>query len=127
MFQRMEISENIYEGLVKTSYQKKTTILYSNCTGVIGKLRGGSALTNNSSKMSVQIVMHKQMCVDCPEEILYLTCIIHCNDSHSSYKFKVLNDFVTRCDARCLLERVKTNPLSIKLLLKKLIIWWSTQ
>ena len=42
MFECMEISEYIYEGVVKPSY-KKPTREYDNCAGISRKIRGESA------------------------------------------------------------------------------------
>ena len=50
MFERMEIIETIYEGVVETS-NKKTTIAYANHAGHISQKRGEAASSKNYSEM----------------------------------------------------------------------------
>ena len=51
MFERMDISESIYEGVVKTSY-KKSTRADSTCNGLGSKKRVEDASSHNYSVMS---------------------------------------------------------------------------
>ena len=50
MFERMEITETIYEGVVETS-NKKTTIAYANHDGHVSQKRGEAESSKNYSVM----------------------------------------------------------------------------
>ena len=82
MVEYMDISETIYEGVVETSYQNKTTITYSNCAGFNRKIRVGSAPSKRYSKMYGRSVKGKKRYVDHPRDRSKLTCIIHVNGGH---------------------------------------------
>ena len=50
MFERTEIAESIYKGVVEPSYLK-TTREYANCAGTISKMRGEAASSNTYSEI----------------------------------------------------------------------------
>ena len=51
MFERIEIAESIYEGVVEPSYEK-TTRTYANRVGHSSRMRGESASSNTYSEIS---------------------------------------------------------------------------
>ena len=88
MFERMEIYESIYKGVVEPSY-KKTTSAYSNCTGHGRLKRGEDALSNTYSDISESTGKRRKIYVDHPRNRSKLTCLIH-GHRHSSDESKFL-------------------------------------
>ena len=64
MFDPMEITESIYEGLVEP-YYKKTTWVDSNCAGHIRNKRGGSALYKTRPVTGESTGKRRKKYVDC--------------------------------------------------------------
>ena len=58
MFERMEIIETIYEGVVETS-NKKNTIAYANQSGHVSQKIEEAASSKNYSEMGKHAVNHK--------------------------------------------------------------------
>ena len=58
MFERMEITETIYEGAVENS-NKKTTIAYANHDGHVSQKIGEAASSKNYSEMGKHADKHK--------------------------------------------------------------------
>ena len=65
----MEISKSIYEGVVESSYQKKTTWADATCFGISSKIRWGAEPSRSYSKISGCTGNQKQRCVDHPRKI----------------------------------------------------------
>ena len=83
MFERMQISENIYEAVLEPSY-KNSTRAGAKCTGRGRQIRGGDTLSKMYSKMGNLTGMRKQKYVDHPRDQSKLTYLIH-SLVHSSY------------------------------------------
>ena len=93
MFERMEIAEYIYEGVVEPSY-KKHTREDDNCADHSRKMRGESASSTTNYKMSESSGNRIKRYVDHPKDISKLSCLIHV-PRHSSDECNILGDFVS--------------------------------
>ena len=90
MFERMEISEYIYEGVVESSY-KKPTREYAKRSGHIRNKRGESASYNTNPTTSESTGKCRKQYIYCSASESK-SCLIHV-PGHSSDKYKVLGDF----------------------------------
>ena len=63
MFERMEIAESIYEGVLEISY-KQSTGTYANRFANTRKQIGEAALSNTYSKMSESTIKYRKLYVD---------------------------------------------------------------
>ena len=63
MFERMEIAESIYEGVLEISY-KQSTRTYANRFANTRKQIGEAALSNTYSKMSESTIKYRKLYVD---------------------------------------------------------------
>ena len=79
MFERTEIAESIYKGVVEPSYTK-TTREYANCAGNISKMRGESASSHTHSDMSESSRKRRKRYVEHPKDTSKHTCFIHVPD-----------------------------------------------
>ena len=93
MFERMETSESIYEGLVEPS-NKKPTREYANRAGNSRQNRGEASSSWTSPEKVESAGKHRKSYVDRPTGKLK-TCLIH-GPGHSSEECKVLGDFGTK-------------------------------
>ena len=96
MFERMEIQESIYEGIMEPSH-KKPTRADANCAGLSRKMIGESALSNIYPETSESPGKHRKWYVYNPKYILKLSCLIH-GSRYSSYEYKFFKDFGTKYD-----------------------------
>ena len=93
MFERMEIAESIYEGLVEPSY-KKITQADTNHACHIRNKRGESASSWTRPDKGESTGKRRKRHVDIPTG-KSKTCLIH-GPGHSSEECKVLGDFGTK-------------------------------
>ena len=93
MFERMEIAESIYEGVVTTS-NKKTNREEANHTGISRNKRGEVALSNNHPAKDESTRKRSKRYVDCPKSARKHS-MIH-GLGHYSDEFKVLGKFGTK-------------------------------
>ena len=91
MFELMEISESIYEGVVENSC-KKPTREDANCAGIIRKMIVEATLSNTYSGVSRFSGKRIKIYVDHTKDRSKITCLIHV-PVHLSCGFKVLGDF----------------------------------
>ena len=82
MFQRVEIAESIYEGVVENSY-KKHTRSDSNCAGSSSRMRIEAASSTTYSEMTESSGKRRKRYVYHPKDRSKLTCLIH-SPGHSS-------------------------------------------
>ena len=82
MFERTEIAESSYEGVVEPFY-KEPNRSDSNRDGLSSKMRGESAPSTTYPKMSKSSDKHIKRYVDHPLDVSKHTCIIH-GTGHSS-------------------------------------------
>ena len=93
MFERMGISEGIYEGVVTPSYKKMTWAEAKN-TGIISNKRGASAFSNNQTAKYGSSGKYCKLYVDCSKSTSK-TCMIP--GAVNSYdECKVLRKFGTK-------------------------------
>ena len=76
MFDRIEIAENIYEGVVEPSY-KKPNRGESTHDGHSRKIRVISSPSKSNPDIGGRTGNHKKSYVDCTRSGLQLTCLIH--------------------------------------------------
>ena len=76
MFERTEIAESIYKGVVEP-YYKKTTREYANCAGHSRKMRGEAASSNTYSEMNESASKCRKRYVEHPKDRSKPTCLIH--------------------------------------------------
>ena len=90
MFERMEIAESIYEGVLEPSY-KKTTQAYAKRAGHSRQKRGEAAsLCTIPEKVEISVNIRKRHVDSLTGKSK--TCLIH-SPGHSSEECKVLGDF----------------------------------
>ena len=91
MFERTEIAESIYKGVVEPSY-KKTTREYANYSGHSRKMRGEADSSNTYSEMSESASKCRKRYTEHPKDRLKTTCLIHVPE-YSSDECNVLGYF----------------------------------
>ena len=122
MFERLEISENIYEGIVNPPC-KKATREEATSAGHIMNMRGRYIPSNSYPYMGGRTVKRNKMYVDRPIVKLQLICLI-CGHGHSSEEFKILSDFGKVTPLGGLLKRVSMITLKVY---KTRIKWCGTE
>ena len=91
IFERMEIAEYIYEGVLEPSY-KKPTRTDARRAGQSRKMRRETALSNTQSEMSESSDKRRKSYVDHPKDRSKKTFLIH-DPGHLSYECQFLGDF----------------------------------
>ena len=116
MFERMEIAEIIYEGVVTPSY-KKTTWTEANCTGLNRNKRGKSTSSNTNPMKDGSAEKRRKRYVDNPKSTSKIY-MIH-GSGHSSDECKALGEFGTKYTAAQPTKYRGRNPIPIKRFHKK--------
>ena len=91
MFDRMEMAESIYEGVVEPSY-KNSTRTDSNRADHSRKIREEATSSNTYSNMSNIAYKRRKMYVDHPKDRSKPTCIVN-GPVNSSDECKILGDY----------------------------------
>ena len=94
MFECIEISDYIYEGIVEP-YYLKTNRVDANRSGLSKKMRGDAASSTTYSKTSESSYKHRKRYVEHNKDRSQLSCLIH-GPGHSSDECKVLGFFGTK-------------------------------
>ena len=95
MFEYMEFLEYISEVVVETSC-KKPTRAYDNHDGHSRKIRGEYASSNTYFEISESGGKRRKKYVDHPKDSSKPICLIR-GPVHSSYEFKVMWDYCSKC------------------------------
>ena len=90
MFERMELAESVYDGVVESSY-KKLTSTYANSASHRRKMRRETIFSTIHSETSQSSCRRIKTYVDHPKDRSKHTCLIH-GTGHSSDEFKVQGD-----------------------------------
>ena len=111
MFERIEISEYIYEGILEP-YYKKTTRVDVNCAGLSRKMRGDVASSTTYSKKNESSYKHRKRYVHHNKDRSQLSCLIH-GPGNSSDECKVLIFFVSK-KTKSRLNKERSQELTLK-------------
>ena len=116
MFERLELAESIYQGVITPSY-KKTTWAESNRTGLSRNKKGESTLSNTHPANDERAGKHRKRYVD-RSKSASKNCMIHIL-GHSSDECKVLEKIGTKYAAAQPTKNRRRNPIPRKGFQKK--------